>query len=127
MGGRERCVRVAAFSTSVAALLWSTGAGAADCTVNGPRPHLDGTAVDWTLVIASGQSCIRGLRSGSMVLDGVRISTAARAGEARVEGYGFVYKAPPGFTGDDSFSVTLSGKEIGIGGVSTVNVHVSVR
>jgi|SRR5579871_871385 len=108
-------------------VLWSPGAAWADCVVTGPRPQFDVETIQWTLVIASGQSCVRGLRSGAMVVRDLRISAPAQVGEVTAAGYGFVYKAPRDFRGDDSFSVSMSGVYNGIPGSTTVQVHVSVR
>lgn len=98
-----------------------------DCLVSGPRPSLEAESIDWQLVIASGQRCVRGLRANTMVLDNVRISTPAQFGQATAAGYGFVYRAPAEFKGEDSFAVTLAGVERGIRGATTVRVRVTVR
>jgi hypothetical protein len=102
-------------------------AHAGDCVVNGPAPRLDSQPVEWTFVIASGQSCIRGLRSGAMQLDSVYLSSPAKAGEATVQGYSFTYRAPRDFKGEDSFSVTMSGANRRIRGSSIIQVNVFVR
>jgi hypothetical protein len=102
-------------------------AAAGECAIAGPRAKLDSDAVDWALVIASGQSCVRGLRWGAMMLDDVRISSPAKSGEAGVQGYSFVYRARPDFKGEDTFSVVIAGSNRGIRGSSTIRVLVSVR
>ncbi len=102
-------------------------AKAADCFPTGPHPQLDSETVDWTIVITSGQSCLRGLRSRAMTLESVAVSAPAKFGEATVQGYGFSYKAPRDFKGEDSFSVTMSGTNRGIPGNSIIRVQVSVR
>jgi hypothetical protein len=113
------------------ALAWcsfgASGAEAGDCVVNGSPPRLDSQPVEWTFTIASGQSCIRGLRSSAMILDNVSISSPAKAGEATVQGYSFSYKAPRDFKGEDSFAVTMVGTNRRIRGSSVIQVHVSVR
>jgi hypothetical protein len=100
---------------------------AGDCGVAGPPAALDSESVDWTFNIANGQTCLRGLRSGAMLLDSVIISAPAKFGEATVQGYAFSYKAPRDFQGEDFFSVVMSGTNRGIRGKSVINVHVSVR
>ncbi len=108
-------------------LVGVASAKAGDCVPGGPPAQLDSEAVDWTIVIASGQSCLRGLRSGAMILERVALSAPAQFGEAIIRGYGFSYTAPRGFKGEDSFSVTMSGTNRGIRGNSVIRVHVSVR
>ena len=102
-------------------------ANAGDCVLTGAPAILDSTSVEWTMVIASGQSCLRGLRSGAMTLESVVVSTPAKFGEATVQGYGFSYRAPRDFKGEDSFSVTMSGANRGVHGSSIIRVSVSVR
>src|SRR5262245_55541985 len=120
-------MRVFACLLCVGSILAAGPGLADDCLVSGPRPRLDAAPVDWQLVIASGQRCVRGLRSATMVLDNVTISAPAQFGEATTAGYGFVYRAPPQFKGEDTFSVSLVGVERGIRGSTTVNVRVVVR
>jgi hypothetical protein len=102
-------------------------AKAGDCVPAGPPAKLDSESVDWTIVIASGQTCLRGLRSGTMILESVTISAPAKFGEAKVQGYGFSYGAPRDFKGEDSFSVTMVGTNRGFRGNSIILVHVSVQ
>lgn len=111
----------------VALLLGTLSARAGDCIVNGPLPRLDSQPVEWTFEIAGGQSCIRGLRSGAMLLDSVRLSSPAKAGVATVQGYSFSYRAPLNFKGEDSFAVTMSGVYRRVRGSSINQVHVFVR
>jgi hypothetical protein len=108
-------------------LLGAHQAAAGGCAITGPRANLESDAIDWTLVIASGQSCVHGLRGGAMTLDNVRISAPPKNGEALVQGYSFVYRARADFKGEDSFSVVMAGANRGIRGTSTIRVLVSVR
>src|ERR1700688_2845929 len=102
-------------------------AKAGDCVPAGPPPKLDHESVNWAIVIASGQTCLRGLRSGTMIIESVAISAPAKSGQAMVQGYGFSYGAPSDFKGEDSFSVTVVGTNRGIRGNSIILVHVSVQ
>ena len=108
-------------------LLGMVSVKAGTCTVQGPQPLLDSRPVEWAFEIASGQSCVRGLRSGAMLLDSVSISAPAKVGEATVQGYSFTYRAPRNFKGEDSFSVTMVGANRRIRGNSIIQVNVSVR
>ena len=108
-------------------LLGAPCAEAGYCVVDGPQPRLDSQPVEWKFTIASGESCVRGLRSGAMQLDSVSISTPAKVGQATVQGYSFSYKAPRGFKGEDAFAVTMTGANYRIRGSSIIQVHVSVR
>ena len=105
---------------------------AAECLITGMPIRLDSEFLKWTLIIANGQTCVRGLRSRSMTLESVAISSPAQFGKVTAQGYSFVYKAPDKFTGDkftgeDKFSVTVSGANRGIGGASNIDVQVLVR
>lgn len=111
--------------TSLAVGAQSAKAG--DCIPGGPPAQFNSESVDWTVVIASGQTCLRGLRSSAMIIESVAISTPAKFGEATVQGYGFSYGAPRDFKGEDSFSVTVVGFNRGVHGNSTIRVHVSVH
>lgn len=110
-------------------LFWvgAVRAQAGDCLVEGPSPQLDFRPIEWTFAIAGGQRCLRGLRSGAMVLDSVTIGSPARFGEATTQGYSFAYRAPREFKGEDVFSVVMSGRYRGVRGTSTINVRVLVR
>ena len=108
-------------------LLGAPCARAGYCVTDGPAPRLDSQPVEWKFTIASGESCIRGLRSGAMQLDSVKISTPAKVGQATVQGYSFSYQAPRGFKGEDAFAVTMTGANYRIRGSSTIQVYVSVR
>jgi len=102
-------------------------AKAGDCVPGGPPAKLDSDTLNWSIIIPSGKTCLRGLRSGTMILESVAISAPAKFGEAMVQGYGFSYVAPRDYKGEDSFSVTVVGTNRGIHGNSIISVHVSVQ
>ena len=102
-------------------------AEAGDCVPGGVLPKLSSEIVEWSIVIPNGQRCLRGLRSGAMIIDSVTIGAPAKIGQATVQGYGFSYEAPRDFRGEDSFSVTIVGTNRGVRGDSTILIHVSVR
>ena len=108
-------------------VIGTQAAKAGDCVPAGPPPKLNSETLNWAIVIASGRTCLRGLRSGTMILESVAISAPAKFGEAKVQGYGFSYGAPRDFKGEDSFSVTMVGTNRGVRGSSIVLVHVSVQ
>ena len=125
----EGCVmRSMAYRFVLALLLLGAPCAQADyCIIDGPPPRLDSQPVEWKFTIASGVSCIRGLRGAAMQLDSVSISTPAKAGVATVQGYSFSYRAPREFKGEDGFAVTMTGVNRRIRGSSIIQVHVSVR
>ena len=108
-------------------LLGGRSAEAGDCVPAGPGAQLNSETVDWTIVITSGQTCLRGLRARAMTIEGVVVTAPAKIGQATVLGYGFSYEAPRDFKGEDSFSVTMSGTNRGVRGYSIIRVQVSVR
>jgi hypothetical protein len=120
-------MRLALYPVLACFLFGFHSAQAADCALTGPPAKLDSAPVDWKIVIASGQSCLRGLRSGAMTLESVTVTAPAKFGEVVVRGYGFSYRAPSDFKGEDSFSVTMSGTNRGVRGNSVIQVHVTVR
>jgi hypothetical protein len=83
---------------------------------------LTSDTVDWSIQVASGQSCVRGLRLGNVVVEKVSLTTPPKSGNVRLEGPGFRYTANSGFHGEDSFMV--EGK---VRGTSTIRVVVSVK
>ena len=124
---RPAALRWATLAIVFFAVFGPRPASAAECAITGPQVKLDIELVDWTLVIASGRNCTRGLRSGAMLVDSVTIGDPAKRGIAAVQGYGFTYRAPADFKGDDAFSVVIAGTDRGIRGASTLRVRVLVR
>lgn len=107
--------------------LTGSPARAWDCIVSGAQPKLDGQTVDWKMEVAAGQRCLRGVRSGAMLLDTVKIESPAKTGFATTQGYSFAYAAPARFKGEDSFTVAMSGTYRGTRGTSVIRVNVTVR
>ena len=120
-------MRVAAGVLVTWLIIGVRSATAGDCVPAGPLPNLNSETLNWKIVIPSGQTCLRGLRSGAMLIESVTINSPAKVGEVTVTGYGFSYTAPRGFKGEDSFSVTVIGTNRGFRGNSTLQVHVSVQ
>ena len=97
------------------------------CVTQAPRYALTSDTVDWSIQVASGQSCVRGLRLGNVVVEKVNLTTPPRSGNLQLEGPGFRYTANPGFHGEDSFMVEVSGLAGKVRGASTIRIVVSVK
>ena len=93
---------------------------------NAPRFQLNSDAVEWTLQIVSGQTCLRGLNRGVIRIDGVKLTSPPRSGQVRVKGPGFSYQANSNFEGRDDFILQVSGTSVRKRGTSDINVTVSV-
>src|ERR1700730_2851487 len=109
-------------------ILWgeARAAPASACVVTSPHYQLTSDNVDWSIKIGSGQTCVRGLRYGGVVLETVKLLSPPQSGEVKLLGPGFSYKARPDFHGDDSFTVEVSGIVNKVRGTSTIRVLVSV-
>ena len=101
-------------------------APASACVVNSPHYLLISDNVDWSIKIGSGQTCVRGLRFGSVVIETVKLLSPPQSGDVNLLGPGFSYRAKPDFHGDDSFTVVVSGTINKVRGTSTIRVLVSV-
>jgi hypothetical protein len=97
------------------------------CLLYGPSYQLASDTVEWSMTIASGQSCVRGLRTAFVVLDDIKLVSPPQSGQVILEGPAFVYKGDSNFRGADSFSVLVSGKLNRLAGSSTIRISVSVR
>ena len=96
------------------------------CVVNSPHYLLTSDNVDWSIKIRSGQTCVRGLRFGGVVIETVKLLSPPQSGDVKLLGPGFSYTAKPDFHGDDSFTVVVSGTINKVRGTSTIRVLVSV-
>jgi hypothetical protein len=99
---------------------------AADCAVNGPRYQLTSDLVDWSMKIASGQSCIRGLRFSNIAIESLKLVSPPQIGQVTLHGPSFTYSAKPEYEGEDSFIVMVSGTINRSSGSSTIRVSVFV-
>jgi hypothetical protein len=107
-------------------LLGGQLAFARSCVVNGPRYNLIDDTVDWSIRIASGGSCVRGLRFGTVILENVKLVSPPQSGQVELLGSAFTYTAKADFNGQDAFSLAVFGVINQISGRSTINVNVSV-
>jgi hypothetical protein len=114
---------------TIALVIGSHEVSAQTCVSQAPPPHylLTSDTVDWSIQVRSGQSCVRGLRSGNVVLQKVTLTTPSKSGNVQLVGPGFRYTANPEFHGEDSFSVEVSGFAGQVRGTSTIHVAVSVK
>src|SRR3954463_8830476 len=82
------------FVTLALLLLFGGVASAESCTFSSaPGFQLKSDTVEWEMKIASGQTCIRGLRSGAVSSSTVEIISPPQSGKVTVLGPGFSYKA----------------------------------
>src|SRR6478672_13337318 len=107
--------------------LWPYKAPAQTCVTQAPRYALTSDTVDWSIQVATGQSCVRGLRWGNVVLERIVLTNSPKSGNVQLFGPGFRYTANSGFHGDDSFSVEVRGFAGKVRGTSTIRVAVSVK
>jgi hypothetical protein len=114
--------------TSSAALLLFTVSALADACIFSAAPpfQLRSDAVDWTMQIASGTSCIRGLKLGPIAISDVKLIASPQSGQVDIKGPAFSYTAKPDFQGQDDFALQVSGTMVRIPGVSDIKVTVSV-
>ena len=94
---------------TLALLLLSGGAASADSCVFSSAPgfQLKSDTVEWTMKIASGHTCIRGLRSGAISSSTVEIISPPQSGKLTVLGPGFSYKAKADYQGPDTFTTSV--------------------
>jgi hypothetical protein len=97
------------------------------CILNGPPYQLSSDTVSWTMTLASGQSCVRGLRTLYVTLDGITLVEPPKSGHVQLEGPAFRYKSTADFRGEDSFAIMVSGNLNKLKGSSTIRIIVSVR
>jgi Bacterial Ig domain len=108
-------------------LLLAVPALADSCIFSASPPfQLSSDAVDWTMQIASGRSCTRGLKLGPMNISDVKLIAPPQSGQVTIKGPSFSYTAKPDFQGEDDFTLRVSGTRVRVGGVSDVKVSVSV-
>ena len=102
------------------------GAAAQSCVVQAPRYSLKTDTVDWSIKIASGRSCVHGVRLGNVQLESVKLVSPPKSGQVTLEGPGFRYTSKAKYTGSDSFSLAVVGRDNKQSGSSTIRVTVSV-
>jgi hypothetical protein len=101
-------------------------AHADDCLISGPRYQLQSDTVEWRIGIASGQSCVRGMRFSNVTNLTINLTSPPQSGQVTLAGPGFRYTAKTNFQGEDSFVLGISGTINRVNGTSTIRVLVSV-
>ena len=113
--------------SSATGLLFAVPAFADSCLFSAaPRFQLSSDTVEWTMQIASGTTCTRGLKLGSTNIKDVKLIAPPQSGKVDIQGPSFSYTAKADFQGQDEFTVQVSGTVVRIAGVSDVKVTVSV-
>lgn len=114
-------------STAVALLaLFGAPANATSNCLKGNQPYkLAGDTIEWSMSIVPGADCIQGLRWSTMQIYSVSVAEKPKSGELVLVGPGFRYFAKPDFTGTDSFTLIVEGKNRHEKGSSTVQITVS--
>jgi hypothetical protein len=114
---------------SIAMSLFFLVSASAEATPNCLRDNqpykLTGDVVGWSMTIVPGANCIQGLRWSTMQIYSVSIAEKPKSGEIVLVGPRFRYFAKPDFTGTDSFTLVVVGKNRREAGSSTVQITVS--
>ena len=113
---------------SVGALLLLTSpAFAESCVFSLMPPYaLKSDVVNWELQIASGKTCTKGLKYGSVAISNVKLKAPPESGKVTLQGPGFSYTAKPDFEGQDAFTIQVVGTMVRMPGTSDIQVTVSV-
>jgi hypothetical protein len=112
---------------SSALWLFTMPAFADSCVFSAAPPfHLTSDTVDWTMQIASGRSCTRGLKLGPVNISEVKLLASPQSRQVVIKGPSFSYTAKPDFQGQDDFTLQVSGAMVRIFGVSEIKVTLSV-
>lgn len=118
-----------AISASIATALTILVSSAAYATPNCMRdikPYkLAGDTMEWAMTITPGADCIQGLRWSTMQIYSVSVAEKPKNGELVLVGPGFRFFAKPDFSGTDTFTLVVVGKNRHDAGTSTVQVTIS--
>src|SRR6516162_5396945 len=98
------------FALAVALVTCFQEVSAQTCVTQAPHYLLTSDKVDWSIQVANGQCCVRGLRFGSVVLERVSLIVLRKSGNVQLVGPGFRYTPNPGFHGEDFFSIGVLGR-----------------
>jgi hypothetical protein len=110
-----------------ALLLLTLPAFADSCVFSLMPPYaLKSDAVNWEMQVASGKTCTKGLKYGSVAISTVKLTAPPEFGKVTVQGPGFSYTAKPDFVGQDAFTIQVTGTMVRMPGTSDIQVTVSV-
>jgi Bacterial Ig domain len=119
--------RLGLISCSATMLVFAVPAFGDSCLFSDAPPfQLSSDAVEWTMQIASGATCTRGLKLRSANVKNVKLIGPPQSGKVDIKGPSFSYTAKPDFRGQDQFTVQVSGTMVRIAGVSDIKVKVLV-
>jgi hypothetical protein len=107
------------------ALMSAPAKATPNCLRDNQAYKLAGDTIEWSMTIAPGADCIQGLRWSTMQIYSVSIAEKPKSGELVLVGPGFRYFAKPDFSGTDSFTLIVVGKNRHDEGSSTVQITVS--
>jgi hypothetical protein len=107
------------------ALLSAPAKATPNCLRDNQPYKLAGDTIGWSMTIAPGADCIQGLRWSTMQIYSVSVAEKPKSGELVLVGPGFRYFAKPDFTGTDSFTLVVVGKNRRDEGSSTVHITVA--
>ena len=93
-----------------ALLLLTLPAFADSCVFSLMPPYaLKSDVVNWEMQIASGKTCTKGLKYGSVAISKLNLVAPPEFGKVTVQGPGFSYTAKPDFEGQDAFTIQVTG------------------
>ena len=108
-------------------LLFAVPAFADSCLFSAAPPfQLSSDAVEWTMQIASGTTCTRGLKLGPANITEVKLIAPPQSGQVTLQGPGFSYTAKSDFEGLDEFTLKVTGTMVRMPGTSDIRITVSV-
>jgi hypothetical protein len=107
------------------ALMGASAEATPSCLRDNQPYKLSGDTVGWSMTILPGAECLQGLRWSTMQIFSVSVAEKPKSGEVVLVGPGFRYFAKPDFTGTDSFTLVVVGKNRRDEGSSTVQITVS--
>lgn len=116
----------ASIASSLTIVASASVAHAAPNCMRDIKPYkLAGDIMEWSMTIAPGADCIQGLRWSTMQIYSVSVAEKPKGGELVLVGPGFRYFAKPDFSGTDTFTLVVVGKNRHDTGTSTVQITIS--
>jgi hypothetical protein len=73
------------------------------CVLKGARYQLASDTVRWPIELSSGETCVRGVRFNTVVINKLMVASAPQTGHVTLQGTGFSYKVATDFQGHDFF------------------------